>query len=384
MGIVTDGDVTGLELARTYFTDVIAPILSTRFPDLPFAAGRLGTGSDVIGLDDAMSRDHDWGLRLSLFVPDGAVEEVAAGIERALPESFRGHPTRFAFTGETQARHHVDVSSVPSFLESRLGFDPRPGADGRGADGRGMGLRDWLSVSGQAALEVVAGPVFVDHSGELTTARRALDWYPDDVWRYVLACDWARIAQELPLMGRAAEAGDETGSRVIAARVAQIVMHLGFLLERRWPPYPKWLGTVFRTLPSGARLADAVGAIVCGTSLTDRQNAVAGALGTLLDRQNGLGLTAVRPATVPFWDRPYLHPNPEIVRQLVAPIADPEVRALRPGLGSVEQVTDNVDLLMDPGARRTLAAWLSSRPATPPGSDAADPPPAPARAASPQ
>ncbi|WP_258046074.1 DUF4037 domain-containing protein [Leifsonia shinshuensis] len=349
---MTDGDVTGLELARTYFTDVVDPILSTRFPGLPFAAGRLGTGSDVLGLDDAVSRDHDWGLRLSLFVPENAVGDVAETIERALPDRFRGHPTRFAFTGQATARNHVDVGSVSAFLESRLGFDPR----------RGVEIRDWLSLSGQAALEVVAGPVFVDRSGDLSTARRALEWYPDDVWRYLLACDWARVAQELPLMGRAADVGDETGSRVIAARVAHIVMHLAFLLERRWPPYAKWLGTVFRTLPSGARLADPVAGIVGGTTLADRQNAAADALETLLDQQNGLGLTDVRRATVPFWDRPYLHPDPEIVRQLVAPIADPEVSALRPGPGSVEQVTDNVDLLMDPHARRALASWLSTRP----------------------
>jgi hypothetical protein len=351
MGVVTDGDVTGLELARTYFSDVIEPILATRFPDLPYAAGRLGTGSDVLGLDDAMSRDHDWGLRVSLFVADHAVREVSDAIERALPESFRGYPTRFAFTGETHARHHVDVGSVPSFLEARLGFDPLQGVE----------LLDWLSVTGQAVLEVVGGPVFVDHRGDLTTARRALEWYPDDIWRYLLACDWVRIAQELPLMGRTADVGDETGSRVIAARLAHTVTHLAFLLERRWPPYAKWLGSVFRTLPSAALLADPISAIVGGTSLADRQDAAAVALETLLNQQDGLRLTDVRQATAPFWDRPYLHPNPEILRQLVAPISDPEVRALRPGLGSVEQVTDSVDLLVDARARRAVVSALSTR-----------------------
>ena len=66
-------------------------------------------------------------------------------------------------------------------------------------------------------LEVTAGPLFADETGEISAARRALEWYPDDVWRYVLAADWIRLEQELPLMSRAGDVGDERGSRIIAA-----------------------------------------------------------------------------------------------------------------------------------------------------------------------
>lgn len=339
---MTSDDVTGIELARAYFEEVVEPILSACFRDLPYAAGRLGAGSDVLRLDDATSRDHDWGLRLSLFVPESAVGEVGAELDRMLPAAFRGLPTRFPFTGEAAARHHVDVTSVSAFLESRLGFDPR---------GR-MSVRDWLSLSGQAVLEVTAGPVFVDRGGELGPARGALAWYPDDLWRYVLACDWARIGQELPLMGRAADVGDETGSRIIAARLAHAVMHLAFLLERRWAPYAKWFGSAFRALPCAADVGGAIGAVLEASGPARRQEGIATALESLLQRQNALGLTDVREATVPFWGRPYRHPNPEIAAQLVEPIVDAEVRALPRGRGSIEQRTDNVDVLVDPHARR--------------------------------
>ncbi|KQR52332.1 hypothetical protein ASF88_12340 [Leifsonia sp. Leaf336] len=339
---VIDDTTTGIELARAYCDEVVAPLVSSQFPGLPFSAGRLGQGSDVLGLDDRTSRDHDWGLRLQLFVAADAVDDVARYLDEALPESFAGLPTRFAFTSESDPRNHVDVSSVGSFLRSRLGFDPRAG----------IAARDWLSLTGQAVLEVVAGPVFIDADGELDTARRDLAWYPEEVWRYVLACDWMRLAQELPLMGRAAELGDETGARIIAARLAHVAMHLAFLLERRWPPYSKWFGTAFAALPGAEELQLPIDTVLTAAEPGAAQHALADALQRLLERQNERGLTDVSRATIPFWDRPFLHPDPAIIAQLLDPIVDPGIRDLPRGRGSIDQWTDNVDLLMNPEARR--------------------------------
>jgi hypothetical protein len=338
--------VKGIELSRAYFTEVVEPIIADRFPSMPFAAGRLGTGSDVLGMDDATSRDHDWGLRLSLFVPGTDVFAVNAALDAALPERFRGHPTRFAFTGETDRQHQIDVASVSEFVTGRLGFDPRAG----------ISVRDWLSLSGQAVLEVTAGPVFVDGAGELESARRALEWYPDDIWRYVLACDWTRISQELPLMGRAADVGDDRGSRIIAARLAHVVMHLSFLIERRWPPYAKWFGTAFEQLACAGEVGDAIDLALSGSDAGSRQRGLADAVQIVVERQNALGLTKVETAIIPFWDRPYVHPDPAVVAQLLGGIEDAEVQRLPAGRGSVEQRTDNVDVLVSATARRAAIA----------------------------
>ena len=60
---MTDRDLPGAELAGRFFAEVVEPLLSHAVPGLGYAAARLGSGSDVLGLDDAMSRDHDWGCR---------------------------------------------------------------------------------------------------------------------------------------------------------------------------------------------------------------------------------------------------------------------------------------------------------------------------------
>ena len=61
----------GAALAQAYSAEVVEPLLERLVPDLRFATARLGSGSDVLGYDDGTSRDHDWGLRLTVVVPDG-------------------------------------------------------------------------------------------------------------------------------------------------------------------------------------------------------------------------------------------------------------------------------------------------------------------------
>lgn len=337
----------GRALARRFYSRVVGPLLLARWPRLPHAAGRLGSGSDVLGLDDEVSRDHDWGPRLTLFVDGDMVERVEKLLLDDLPPTFEGLPTRFAFTGQSQAVLAVNVGTASCFTRSRIGVDPRDG----------MEPFDWLTVTGQAVLEIVAGPVFHDTAGEITDIRKRLEWYPDDVWRYVIASDWARLAEEMPLMSRAGDRGDDLGSRVIAARLVGIAMHLGFMLERQWPPYSKWRGLMFAQLPTMDAVLMAFTATLQAATWRERQASLAIALDELLNVQNARGLPTRPAATVPFWDRPYLHPDDQIIDDLLSTVTNPSLRELHRVRGSIEQQTDNVVLLIDPTARRAATVF---------------------------
>jgi len=347
----TPAPPSGAELARRYWTELVAPLVLRWRPGLRHAAGLLGRGSEVLGLDDDLSRDHDWGPRLTLLVDGDDVTAVDALLARTLPDRFGSFPTRFAVTRDPRVRHRVEVTTPAAFVGSRLGVtgdgDPTPA--------------DWLTFTGQAVLEVTAGPVFADTHGELTAVRRRLAWYPDDVWRYVVAADWARLGEELPLAGRAGHRGDDVGSRVIAARLVGVLMHLGCLLERRWPPYPKWLGTRFATLPrAGAALPDLALAVAAGT-WQDRERALCRAAGALHALQRDVGLPAGGDdATQPFHDRPFRGVRDEVATALLDAVADPRVRAFPPGVGSVEQWVDDVRVLTVPGRRAALVAALGA------------------------
>ena len=117
-----------------------------------------------------------------------------------------------------------------------------------------MGAADWLRIPTQHLRALTAGAVFEDGTGAVTAARHNLTWYPDSVWLYVLGCQWQRIAQEEAFAGRCAQVGDDTGSAVVTARLVRDVMRLGFLIEREYAPYSKWLGTAFARLRSGPDL----------------------------------------------------------------------------------------------------------------------------------
>ena len=55
-----------------------------------------------------------------------------------------------------------------------------------------------------------------------------LNYYPRDVWLYMLAAQWKRISQEEAFVGRAGDTGDELGSQVVAARMVREIIKRRF------------------------------------------------------------------------------------------------------------------------------------------------------------
>jgi hypothetical protein len=345
---VTNRDLPGADLARRFFIDAVEPLLSQAVPGLRYAAARLGSGSDVLGLDDEMSRDHDWGCRLTLLVDEDArdkVPRISGILEDGLPERFGEFPVRFPVTWDSSVSHKVEVATVTDFAASRLGVDPSGG----------LSVLDWLSVTGQSVLEVTAGPVFTDRTRTLAAVRTLLAWYPPDVERYVLAAGWQRLCQLLPMVGRTAEAGDELGSRLLSAGLAGDLLGLAFALSRRWAPYAKWRGTVFRSLPAAARLGPLLDATAV-PQWRERENALAAACEVLLSIQRERGLPAPESAVIPFFDRPYRTVDRAVPQGLLSGITDPDVARLPPMVGSIEQWVDSTDVLSSPGRRAAAQA----------------------------
>jgi len=345
----------GLELAGRFYADVIRPGLDGRCPGLRYSAALLGPGSEVLGFDSERSTDHDWGPRLQLLLAAGTprpeADRIGSALDGWLPASFRGYPVRFALSGEppAAARHHVRVAALDDWLRGQLGFDPRAG----------ISTLDWLATPTQRLAELAGGAVFHDGLGELAPARASLAWYPRDIWCYLLACQWQRISQEEPFPGRCAEAGDELGSVAVTARLARDLMRLCLLMDRRYPPYSKWLGTAFSRSAAGPAVGPPLRAALAADGWPAREQHLTQALLAAATAHNQLGLTEPVPATMrPFWDRPYLVlDSGRFAAALHGAIQDPAIRAL-PMAGAVDQFTDSTDALADAAALRAAVAAL--------------------------
>jgi hypothetical protein len=191
---------------------------------------------------------------------------------------------------------------------------------------------------------LTAGEVFHDGAGDLTAARDALRWYPSDVWMWILGCQWRRISQEQAFVGRAVEAGDELGSRVLAARLARDAIRLAFLIERRYAPYSKWLATALEWLACGVDLRRSLDVALSTTDGVSRQEALADAYALLADRTNRLGLVApVDTSPRSYFSRPYLvGPAAEFAERLLARVDNADLQRLRPH-GACDQLIGSTD-----------------------------------------
>jgi hypothetical protein len=158
------------------------------------------------------------------------------------------------------------------------------------------------------------------------------------------------------MVGRTAEAGDELGSRLLSAELAGDLVSLAFALSRRWAPYAKWRGTVFRSLPVAVRLGPLLDDAVAARGWMERENALAAACEVILGIQRERGLPAPATAVIPFFDRPYRTVDGAVPRGLLSGITDQDVARLPPMVGSVEQWADSTDVLSSPGRRAGLRA----------------------------
>lgn len=358
--------VAGLELSEAFYNEAVAPVLREHFDQVPHSAALIGSGSEVLGLDNEMSADHHWGPRVLLFLETEHhvryQDEIKRVLSLHLPRTFRGYPTSFtepdpADNGtqlldestEGPINHRVDVFTIEQFFQEYLCFDVK----------NELQPADWLSFPDQKLVTIVAGRVFHDDVG-LEALRKKFSYYPHDVWLYLLAAAWKRIEQEEHLMGRAGYVGDEIGSAIIASRLVRDLMRLCFLMEKRYAPYPKWFGTAFLQLHAAKKLAPLFENVLRSAGWEQRQDHLRHAYEYVAELHNKLSITSPMPTEIrPFFTRPFLVISMGAFSTAICDaIKDPHVKALTDQrlIGGVDQWSDSTDLLSDPSWRLRIRA----------------------------
>jgi hypothetical protein len=355
--------IPGLKLSRLFYQKEVRPILDKEFPKLRHSAAVIGWGSEVLSFDTAMSRDHHWGPRVLLFLRDKDFpklkDKISEALSNKLPYEFLGYSTNYSKpdgVGVRQANritsgpvdHLINVYTVRSFFEARLGFDPC----------NKITVIDWLTFPQQRLLELVSGEVYHDGLGELEKTRDKFSFYPQDVWLYLLAAQWTRISQEEAFVGRAGDIGDELGSQIVAARLVREIMKLAFLMERQYAPYSKWFGSAFRKLRIGARLTPILREVLLAKTWKAREKKLALAYSLVARQHNALKITEPLPAKVTsYYGRPYLVIHGDTFASVIKKaIKDPQVKKIKTDVGAIDQFTDSTDVTQNLSLARSLGA----------------------------
>jgi hypothetical protein len=361
--------IQGLELARSFYLEAVRPLLQSHLPGLQYSAALLGSGSEILGFDTEMSTDHHWGPRVMLFLSEEDHQRFAEIIDEklraGLPTKFRGYSTNFSppdpLDNNTQrlhdiqsgpVNHRVELHSMRRFLLDYLGFDT--GVD----NDLPIDAADWLTFPAQKLRGLIGGAVYHDGLG-LQALRHRFSYYPRDVWLYLLASGWNRIGQEEHLAGRAGIVGDEIGAAIIATRLVRDLMQLCFLMEKQYAPYPKWFGTAFARLQCAAELAPVLTWVLEADDWKARERHLASAYEYVARLHNRLGITEPLGTKVTnFFGRPFLvmHLGARQAEAIKAQITDPDVKRIadRGLIGSIDQFSDNTDMLSDTRWRATL------------------------------
>lgn len=360
--MTSEESITGLELSERFFLEDVKPILSNLFPRLEYSSGLIGSGSEVLGFDDEISRDHHWGPRLILFLTDTDYTNLSSSIDRSLrqnlPPTCHGYPTNFSKPDRTGVRlmesdstgeidHFIEVVTIEEYFNNLLGIDIHDEPS----------YVDWLTFPQQILLSIQSGRVFHDRLG-LNELRGKLNYYPRDIWLYLMASSWQRIGQEEHLAARAWLTGQDIGFSIIASRLVRDIMQLGFLLERKYAPFAKWLEQSFAKLDCSKALMPYLSEIVNSTNMRSRQQNLCRAFESLASIHNDLSITKPISSECREWhNRPFraIHGG-QAAEIIVDSVHDDRMRSMiKKGLiGNIDQISDNTEVLENRLLRREL------------------------------
>lgn len=356
--------IPGLKLSEMFYQEAVKPILDTEFPSLSYSAALMGSGSEVLGFDTSQSMDHHWGPRVQLFLREQDYEQHKDKVEKVisekLPYTFHDIPTNFGNPDTIGVQlleeinsgpvsHRVRVGTIGSFFQSVLAFNPY----------NEITVSDWLVFPEQHLLSVTSGKVFHDGLGKLEKMRDKFQYYPHDVWLYILSCQWTKISQEEAFVGRCGEVGDELGSRLIANRIIQFLMKLCFLMDKQYSPYYKWFGTGFSRLEIAPKLIPIFNQVQSATTWKEREKYLSQAYEIIAERHNSLNITVPLETKVSsYHERPYLviHAD-QFAEKIKKAITDEAVKkVIKRNIGSVDQFIDSTDVLSHPDICKKLNA----------------------------
>ena len=264
--------VSGLKLARAFWTQMGKPMIAAKYPQYAgrIAAGLVGHGSECYGFDDTYSQDHDFGPRFCLWLTD----EDYAAIGEQLEADYEALPRKFSVDaqGRVTFEAHARAEASGTFPSAGAGSPGTPRA--QGANRRDGVFRigdffesitgyrtapaqtaphEWLMLQESTLAAATNGEVFADPTGLFSKTRQGFKNMPDDVRLALISKRLGMIAQagqyNLP---RSLKRGDGAAAWLSIHEFVQATASLVFLVNVPmvvgYMPYYKWQFAALRKL----------------------------------------------------------------------------------------------------------------------------------------
>lgn len=218
---------SGLELSRQFLASEVYPLLKQQFPKvLPrLAAALTGKGSECLGYDDHISRDHDFEVKVLLFLEGADYQQYHLPLESAL-EHCRGGKA-YVVPIEDFFRKYTKSVAGPNTIA------------------------EWRDIPEQFLVNAVSGKVFFDNLGTFTAIRnRILGYYPEDVRLKYLAFYCIKLAQAGQYnYPRSLERQDYVAASLALNEAITMIMSIVYALNKTFMPFYKWQYKGMETLP---------------------------------------------------------------------------------------------------------------------------------------
>lgn len=146
--------VSGLKLARAFWTQMGKPMIAAKYPQYAgrIAAGLVGHGSECYGFDDAYSQDHDFGPRFCLWLTD----EDYAAIGEQLEADYEALPRKFSVDAQGRVTFEAHARSDASGAFPSAGAGSTVIPDAANAPTSGTATDDAATAESGAASSDVA------------------------------------------------------------------------------------------------------------------------------------------------------------------------------------------------------------------------------------
>ena len=233
--------INGLTLSRLYYETYGKKMIHEQFPEYEsrIAVGLCGEGSQCFGFDDEISQDHDFGPCFCMFLTDEDYNAIGQQLQEAydnLPDTLNGYTRPYTSLFVKRYRVHT----ISGFMEHFTGMEELP-----------QTTKEWLSIPPSSIACLVNGEVFRDDLGAFTRMRQYFQsYYPDPLWYRLIAQCAGQMAQAGQYnYNRQMRRGEYVSARLALNEFMKQTMQMVYLLNRKYPPYEKWMHQGIKNMP---------------------------------------------------------------------------------------------------------------------------------------